>query len=223
MNGRGKLLTTVNRPLSGWVALAAVALPLWGGAALGQTATDNETRLRDALRTATSQLRTLEDERVGLQARAVQAEQQAETLRAQLQAATEELKKVSAQLGDRDQALTEAGQQIAAQIEAREDLRQTLDKWKIAYDEAANVARTKEAERARLSTELAAFTKRATTCEALNAELFKVGNEILGRYAAVDLSDVMALREPFIGVKRVELQNIVQDYQDKLLDGKVTP
>jgi hypothetical protein len=56
-----------------------------------------------------------------------------------------------------------------------------------------------------------------------NFELFKLGNEILKRYEKFGLGDALAAREPFTGITRVKLQNLVQDYQDKLADQRVKP
>ena len=57
--------------------------------------------------------------------------------------------------------------------------------------------------------------------ERKNAELFKLGNEILTRYEKFGLGDALAAREPFTGLARVKLENLVQDYQDKIADQKV--
>ena len=39
-----------------------------------------------------------------------------------------------------------------------------------------------------------------------------------------DMAELVAwAREPAFGIKRVELQNLLQDYRDKLLDQKVKP
>src|SRR5262249_27535298 len=122
-----------------------------------------------------------------------------------------------------EKAVAEFNRRLAEQNDAIAKLGDTLEKWKAGYNEAVTVARAKEAERLKLAQEAAKLSQRATGCETKNAELFKVGNEILDRYAAVGFGDVVAIREPFLRLKRAELQNLVQDYQDKLLDQKAVP
>jgi hypothetical protein len=53
-------------------------------------------------------------------------------------------------------------------------------------------------------------------------ELYKLGNEILTRYEKFGLGEALQAKEPFVGVSRVKLQALVQDYKDKLLDQAIT-
>lgn len=203
------------------ITAVTIVLVVWSSTAAAQNA--DADRLREALRRTTTQLRSLEDRQAELQARASESEQRAATLQAKLEAANAEVNTLTEKLDKSQERLVSAGSHISAQNDAITRLDESLAKWRKAYDEAVNVARAKETERARLATELAAFTERATTCEAKNVELFKIGNEILERYKEVGFGDVLARHEPFIGLKRVELQNLVQDYRDELLDQKVVP
>lgn len=204
--------------ISFMVMTAAICAALAGAAAAPN---DNETRLREALRSATLQMRAMEDERAMLQAKQTESSKEAETLRQRVTELTKQLDE-SIKKADLEKAVAEFNRRLAEQNETIAKLGETLEKWKAAYNEAANVARTKESERSRLAVQLGGMTKQATTCKEMNAELYKVGTEILDRYAGVGIGDALASREPFIGFKRVELQNLVQDYQDKLLDQKVT-
>lgn len=195
---------------------AAMLLSVSGMSALADS--DTETRLRDALRSAIEQQRSLEDERATFLAKQSESDKQIEALKAQLDALSKAPKKpdTAPEMAALTQRVSQQGAEIA-------QLNQTLDKWKAAYNDAVAVARAKEAERAKLATDDAALSKRATGCETRNAALYKVGSEILDRLQKVSLGDVIAQDEPFTGIKRVELQNLVQDEQDKLLDQKVAP
>jgi chromosome segregation ATPase len=202
------------RILSFFAATGLTLLPLsmaWADA-------DTEARLRDALRSAITQQRSLEDERATLQAKQTESDKQIEALKAQIDELSKGPKKA-----ENTPETDELTRRVAAQGEEITQLNQNLEKWKSAYNEAASVARTKEADRAKLAGDVGGLTQRATGCEAKNAELFKIGNEILGRLERVSFGDVLARNEPFTGIKRVELQNLVQDEQDKLLDQKVAP
>ena len=201
------------------VAVMALALPLCQANA---ASTDNETRLREALRNATIQLRASEDERAVLQAKQAESGKDVELLRKQVEELTKMLGE-SVKKADLERAVGEFNQRITAQNGTISSLGETLEKWKAAYNDAAGVARTKEAERAKLAAQVENMTKQLANYKEKNAALYKVGLEILDRYAGIGIGDAMASREPFVGFKRVELQNIVQDYQDQLLDGKVTP
>ena len=173
------------------------------GGARAQSETD---RLREALRNATAQTRSLEDQRTALQAKLADAERERTALRA-------DVKKLEKQHRD---AVDEFNQRLVERDE-------TLDKWKAAYEEAATVARTKDAERAKFEGEAAAFKASTKSCLAKNAAFYKAGNELLQRYQNLTLGDAIVGREPVIGFKRVEIQNMLQDYKDKMFEQKATP
>jgi chromosome segregation ATPase len=206
------------------LVLAAAALVTALACRGAHADSDTETRLRDALRNAISQVRTLEDERAALQAKQAESDKQVQALQAQVDQLSKDGGGKTAKKDEAayDEAVAEFNRRLSSQNDTIGKLDGAIDKWKAAYNEALSAARAKEAERAKLATQIGDLTQRATSCEAKNAELFKVGNEILDRYKNVSFGDVLADREPFIGTSRVKLQNIVQDYEDKLLDQKAT-
>jgi chromosome segregation ATPase len=189
--------------------LAALTLALaWSGVANAQSETD---KLRDALRSATAQTRQMEDERTALQAKIAEAEREKTALKSQVDAAKAEVRQVKK---DYREAVDEFNKRLAERDE-------TLEKWKAAYEEAATVARTKDAERAKFEGE--ANTYKASTKSAVtkNGELVRAGRDLLQRYKAVTIGDTIVAREPALGLRRVEIQNVIQDANDKILDQKV--
>jgi chromosome segregation ATPase len=192
------------------IGLALLAAVMAGTAAHAQSETD---RLREALRAATAQTRSLEDQRTALQAKVAAAERDATALKAQIDAAKVEVRKIEK---EHREAVEEFNQRLAQRDE-------TLEKWKSAYEEAATVARSKDAERAKFEGEATAFKASTKSCQAKNIQLVKVGRELLHRYQGVSFGDMVVTSEPRVGVRRVEIQNLLQDYSDKILDQKVTP
>lgn len=201
--------------------LALALLTASGG--LASADQDTETRLREALRTATGQLRALEDERAALQARISVAEKERDALKAQVAATKDQLaaarKETAAEAGKVAELETRAGEQAGA----LDRMQGVLGQCRSANDKAISLGKSLEEEGRRLSAELDGQRGRADACEAKNIALYRVGSEILDAYAGVGLGDVVATREPFLGLKRVELENLVQDYRDKLADAKVKP
>jgi hypothetical protein len=193
-------------PIVIFVALA-VGLP---GVAHAQSETD---RLREALRSATTQLRSSEDQRAALQAKQAEGERERDRLQKQSDA-------FKAQVKDAEQAYQQAVDEFNQRLAERDA---TLEKWKSAYEEAATVARTKDAERAKFEADATAFKASTKACEAKNLQLFKAGDEMLTRFKAMNLLEFLADHEPAFGIKRVELQNLLQDYRDKILDQKAKP
>lgn len=170
-------------------------------------------RLRDALRNATAQARTLEDQRATLQAKLTAIEQERDRLRKQNEA-------YRAQVKEAEQAYRQAVKDFNERLTERDE---SLEKWKSAYAEAATVARAKDAERARFESEAAAFKASTKACTAKNVQLVKVGKQIVRQYEEMDPFEKALDHEPVFGLKRVEHQNAAQDFRDKILDQKVNP
>lgn len=179
----------------------------------GARADSDADRLREALRGAITQQRVLEDQRAALQAKLTEAESERAGLKEQIGVAKAEVKQIAKQHRD---AVEEFNRRLAERDEA-------LEKWKAAYEEAANVARAKDAERAKFEAQAASFKAGLKVCKTKNTELAKIGRELLQHYESANFADLAVASEPLTGVRRVEIQNLLQDYSDKILDQKVTP
>ncbi|MGJ4944849.1 hypothetical protein ACQR1W_30095 [Bradyrhizobium sp. HKCCYLS1011] len=167
-------------------------------------------KLREALRAATLQTRQLEDQRAQLQAKLAEAEREKAAAKVQIEAAKAEVRQVEKQ---HREAVEEFNRRLAERDE-------TLEKWKSAYEEAANVARDRDAARAKFESEATAYKASTKGCVAKNTQLIKAGQELLGRYQGVTIGDTLVAREPVLGLRRVEIQNGIQDTNDKFLDQK---
>lgn len=53
-------------------------------------------------------------------------------------------------------------------------------------------------------------------CTIKNTKLYEINGELLQRYTNKGVMDALARREPFTGLKMVEMENLVQDLHDKL-------
>lgn len=89
------------------------------------------------------------------------------------------------------------------------DLRARLDRQEVVADNARGQLQQAR-EQIRLKDELLMLGRQR------NAELLALGREILARYRSKGLGDVVIGSEPFVQASRVRLENLVQDYEDKL-------
>ncbi|HUJ26999.1 MAG TPA: hypothetical protein VLW85_13325 [Myxococcales bacterium] len=182
----------------------ALALMLLCGAAFG--ADSIETRLREALRSATLQLRTAEEQRDALQAKNAQLQKDMEYLQADLKAA----KQATARRPARE---PEAARKLADEVAANAKLAESVQQCQSAAHDADEAAKARLAE---LDKQIDALSKRSTSCEAKNARLYQLGKEVLDRFAKESGGPVL------LGLDRVEQENAAQDYQDKLLEQRVS-
>lgn len=199
--------------------LAALLLLGLTGAAHAQSETEN--RLREALRRATADLRGIQDGQARLQAEASQNKAERDQFEAknrELEARVAELeaapKGPSPEQEAEVAALRAAGQALLAE---NQQLRAGLARWQGAYNEAAQVARQKEAERLGFATSLRAARGAVDAAEEKNAKLTEVANSILKLYESQDFRSLLVKSyEPTLGFWRVRLENTVQDQEDRI-------
>ncbi|WP_186047731.1 hypothetical protein [Burkholderia gladioli] len=198
-------------------AAAAVAMLMAGMQTAG--AQSMEERLRGQLRTTTQQLRQLQDGQAQLEADKTGAEQARDKALAQVKALQAQL---SAAKGDSG-AEAAARRALADERAAHARDTQALAKARASYEELAGTARTRDAQRGTLQADLAARDTQLQSCQAHNAELYRVGHEILDAYEHVGLGTVLASRQPFAQSARVKYDQLAQRYGDALYAGKYDP
>ena len=112
----------------------------------------------------------------------------------------------------------------AAEQEATiNQMKDSLVKWKAAYEQINVGAQKLKAERDKAASEDIIDKRTVADREMKNRELYRLANEILTRYEKFGLGDALAAREPFTGITRTKLENLVQDYSDKIADAQVQP
>lgn len=74
------------------------------------------------------------------------------------------------------------------------------------------VIETRDREVGRLQQSVAEGTEANMVCQEKNRELATVARELLDKYRDVTVFDVLKRREPFTGVKRVQVENLLEDY-----------
>jgi septal ring factor EnvC (AmiA/AmiB activator) len=196
-------------------AFCACALP----AARADQADTTETRLRDALRNTMLQLRTVTSDRDDLQAQVTDLQSQKDDLTKKLS----DLAKKSADDQDASaKAITVLKGQVSDQQESIAQLQAALDQWKASQGKAVAIANETEAKRAKLA-ELAIHLQRTVDDQKRkNDEMYKIGMDLLDRYEKFGLGEALTAREPFVGITRTKFETLVQDYEDKLLDQRIT-
>ena len=188
-------------------------------AAAGDANTE-EDRMRAALRESTLQLRTAQADVTNLQTTQAALTEEKKVLTEKYEA----LKKQA--VADRavtDKTVADLQSEVSTQKASIARLNEALEKSKAEGTKAAQTGREAEARNARLTANGQALQRRVAELEAKNLALFLLGNEILTRYEDFSLGNAISAKEPFVGKTRTKLENLVQDYQDKLLDQRAKP
>jgi chromosome segregation ATPase len=176
----------------------------------------DDAKVKEALREMALRLRTAETEQASLQAEKAQLEQEKQALQDKTDILTKEEASDKAALAD----LTA---RASAQEATLNQTKESLAKWKAAYDQLSAAAQKLKAERDKATGEDIIAERAVADRETKNLELYRLANEILTRYEKFGLGDALAAREPFVGVTRTKLENLVQDYSDKIAAARVKP
>ena len=195
------------------IAIALIA-GLIGAAGAARAEDDPAARAKAALRTATQRVRELEDQNATLQAKSAEAERARAELTAKLDADEKELAGLRKQTESDKSALEQSTAALQSQ-------RASNAKLQGSYQEASEAARTRDADAKRLDTTLGQTRERVKACEAKNVELYKLAEDVLDLYQKRGLFDAVASSEPLTKLKRVEIENAMQDYEDKFRANKI--
>jgi chromosome segregation ATPase len=174
-----------------------------------------EARLRDLLRRTTTELRAAQDSQASLQALLDQEKQKTATLQ-------KKIDDLTADEAARQQASAEDAARIRAAAQAQVTaLQASLKQWQDAYQKAAELARAKDAEGKSIAARATESQQQLDICSSANTRLIAVAGDILHLYQTQSFrSLLLGSYEPLLGLKKVELENTVQDYEDKIADHK---
>lgn len=197
--------------------LALGTMPALFAADAGNAA---EARLRETLKATIAQLRTAENDRATLQAAQADADQKNKDLTEQVKVL---LKQSNADKAAADRTAEGLKARLAQESEQAAKLKEVLAETQAAHEKAVAAAHAAEEKNARLVADDGVLQRQIAELQAKNRELFKLANEILTRYQRFSLGDALAAKEPFVGTTRTQLENLVQDYQDKIRDQRATP
>ncbi|RBP43621.1 hypothetical protein DES53_10519 [Roseimicrobium gellanilyticum] len=177
-------------------------------------------RMRDALRNTMVQLQTAQAENAASQAKLVEAEARITELNARI---TSLIKQADTDKANAARVAKEQDARIGTQATELAALTSNLEKWKTGYKQAATVANDTEARRVKAAAKVIVLERRVAEQQVKNQELHKLGLEILTRYEKFGLGTAIVRREPFTGIARVKFETLIQDYSDKLADGRIKP
>ncbi|MEI6082370.1 MAG: hypothetical protein WCR44_08075 [Verrucomicrobiota bacterium] len=172
-------------------------------------------KMREMVRNTMIQLRDANAKLATAQAAQAEAEDKVKDLQGQLDALT---KKSLSEKRAAEQTIDDLKVKLANDDLMITHLTDSLGKWKLGYAKLADYAKATEGKRAELATKIILLDRRITEQQNKNAEMYRLANEVLDRYAQFGLGTAISAREPFVGITKVKFQTLLQDYQNKLTD-----
>jgi DNA repair exonuclease SbcCD ATPase subunit len=198
--------------------LAAMTLAAGGAHAQSSVA---EERLRDQLRQTTLQLRDAQDSIADLKAQLEKADNQLEAQHAAPAAAPP--KPDTAENAALRTAVEERNQRIIDVQQRLEDSQKLLGQWQQAYQQAAALARARDADAKKFEARYAEASTRGETCARDNAELVNISRQLLDRYKKKGVWSALLDEEPVTQIHRIRLEALAQDYHADIEDHVAPP
>lgn len=177
-------------------------------------------REREALRRAQQQAQQIRQEKTALEEKLAGFEQEKATLTDQIAGAQTRAKSESAKHQKLQLALDAMTQEKQTLEVQKAELSQRLAELtaKHASTERELVQTQAQAQLQKKQAESALFSRdqQVASCEENNIRLYQYGRDLIGQCRDQSATDVVLRLEPFTGIKRVAIENLLEDYRDKL-------
>jgi chromosome segregation ATPase len=193
----------MKRWVMSWVLVSLLAAPAWAA---------NESREKQMLRRMQQQVQQTE------QARA-QAEQEKIAALADKAAAEAELKKLGAaerKLSAEQAARSRAESGLKSTQSELEGLKTRLAETEKKLADSIALQRATAGKLAQAEQHLAGKGEDLKLCRAHNGSLYTLGREMMQKYHDKSCQDALAQAEPFTGLKRIEVENLMETWRDQL-------
>jgi chromosome segregation ATPase len=161
--------------------------------------------------------------RDSLQAENAQLKQHAEQLQKQLDAATKAQAAAERKANGLQQQTNREGQSQQAVEGANQKLNVQLAEVVGRYKEMAQQLKEVEADRSSLRIKSADDARKLNTCVDHNAQMYLLSEEILGRYEQRGFWSRAADVEPFTRLSRTRLENLADDYRERIAELRIKP
>ncbi|MHB1176409.1 MAG: hypothetical protein ACYCZJ_14930 [Sulfuriferula sp.] len=200
-----------------------LALVLAGMALLGNSAMADDKHERALLRRVQLQMQQVEQEKAALQQQLTGFEQEKSTLSNEKGALAKKLQSAESR------ATTESrkSRSLEQELEAARKDKQALQEQKSEVEKRLAAMTAQQAESARQLTMLQGENKQVesnlsmrerqvTGCEDKNLKLYQYGRDLIKQCRDHSATDVILRLEPVTGIGHVEIENMLEEYRDKL-------
>ncbi len=209
----------MTRPLLAPALAALASLLALAGSAQAQSLED---RLRTQLVATTSQLQQAQAAQTSLQADKAAAEKARDALKARLATAEAQLR-AAKRATPAVQPATEQQQQAQLQqlTQANAEAATQLSGARADAERLNRELATLRAERDHLNAAAEAGVASLNACKAKNVQAIAVAKDILAAFDRTSLLGVAMRKEPFTRLKRVQIEQLEQDFGDRIYDSRL--
>jgi len=209
-----------------WIPLLLLCLVAAGTAQADSEKKGN--REREALRRVQLQLQqmqgqvsTLEQEKTQLSQDLDKAASEAKKATGRAARLSRDLKAERSKRENLEKTLEQANKDLASHRERLAQTEQQLAETRSTLAKTSQTLSITEGDKRRLEGIKASQEREIASCESKNLKLYQTGRDLMTRFEQKTCNEVMAQKEPLFGLKRVEIENLLEEYRDKLDEQKL--
>lgn len=201
--------------------LPMLMLSLLSGAPSVYAAHDQDRAAREAMRRAQLQVHQAEEQKAQLEEEKAKLRQELETARKEIGkqktgVAAERRKRLAV-----EKDLQGARDEVSKLQQKSQNLEKSLAELTAKQADTSRRLAETEAEKKRAEETITARDKAIAASEDRNAKLYSYGREIMVKYEKKTCSDALSQAEPFTGLKKVEIENLLETYRDKVDEQRI--
>lgn len=179
-----------------------------------------DAREREMLRRAQEALRQSQSDNSELAQAKLAAEQKLKAAAEELASARNSSKAGTASLRTQLQAAAAAQAELNRKLE---DADRQIAALTTQHRDTVGQLATRESELKQVRQDLEQGKATGASCEVKNLQLFEYSQELLSRYQKKGVWAALSQKEPLTGLNEVSMENVVQEYREKLKSQKLTP
>lgn len=204
--------------------LCGLAIPM----AIG--ADKKASREREALQRMRQQVQQLSQEKAALEAKLAGFEQEKAALAQEKEKLASRIRDAEARASGEGRKRTQlegtldaASKEKQSLLEQKNDLEKRLAEMTARQAETARELATTKTQKQQADTTAEARGRQIANCEDKNMKLYQHGRDLIEQCQDRSKTDAMLRLEPFTALKRVEIENLLESYRDKLDAQKLLP
>jgi len=172
-------------------------------------------RERIALRRAQQQVQQATQEKKALEEKLLGIEQEKEKLAGQIDGAQAQVKSESAKNRRLQLSLDTLTQEKQTLLAQKLELDQRFVELATKHAGTEQELAQSQAQNKQLQSTLLTRDQQVSSCEDKNVKLYQYGRDLIGQCQDHSATDLVLRLEPFTGIKRVEIENLLEEYRDK--------
>jgi len=180
-------------------------------------ATSNkDSKERQALRRVQVQLNEMQQQKSALEQEKVSLAEQTEEMKKKAVSLEADAAKANARRVALDKELEGLRKEKSDISDKYQDAAKGLQEMTSKHSEALQALQRRELEIKRYEAEVARQTRQVEMCEGKNSQLYQINVELMDKYQSKGVFGALLQAEPFTQMKSVEVENLLQEYRDKL-------